>query len=352
MILRLSCAALAAAALMGSTSRAEEPNESFAAATLLPPGVLTVSDLLTPGAGNEPDTLLGVSVLGDIDFIDDNGSTLGNGLASGAFDVPIPFGTIEFAVTGYGNFDFNSLHDESGMYEVIVDVYDENGVFAGQHSEVRTLAVDAVDEFTFSDAGWVNGMYDVNINNVVPQGGDVDFFRFTGLTAGATFVAETLADELSSIDTVLGWFDSGGTLIQFDDDGADGTLSRIAGVVPAGGALTFAVSGFGDDEFSGVHFQNDAYQLELTLGGGGTLTADFDNSGGVRAADLALWRGAFGPSAVGDADDDNDTDGADFLAWQRQLGSGAGAASSVPEPASTGLLGLALLSCGVALRRR
>ena len=41
-----------------------------------------------------------------------------------------------------------------------------------------------------------------------------------------------------------------------------------------------------------MHFENDAYQLKLTLGGG-TFSADFDHSGGVRAADLALWRNNF-----------------------------------------------------------
>lgn len=352
MNLRLSCATLAIAALTGSMSQAEEPNETFNAATLLAPGVLTVSDTLTPGAANEPDTLLGVSVLAEFEIVDDNSSAFGNGLASGAFNVPIPFGNIEFAVTGFPNFQFDGLHDESGRYEVIVDVYSEGGVFLGQQSEVRTLAVDAVDEFLFSNEAWVNGTYDVNINNVVPQGGDVDFFRFSGLTVGASFVAETLADELSNVDTVLGWFNASGEMIGFDDDGADGTLSRIAGVVPADGALTLAVSGFGDDEFGGVHSQNDAYELELTLGGSGTLAADFDNSGGVRAADLALWRSNFGGSAICDADDDSDTDGADFLAWQRQLGSGTGTAASVPEPGCAGLLGLALSGCGVSLRRR
>ncbi len=51
------------------------------------------------------------------------------------------------------------------------------------------------------------------------------------------------------------------------------------------------------------------------------LAADFNNSSGfVNGADLATWRGAYGPGAGADADGDNDSDGDDLLIWQRQLG--------------------------------
>jgi len=55
----------------------------------------------------------------------------------------------------------------------------------------------------------------------------------------------------------------------------------------------------------------------------------------------------------GDADDDADVDGVDFLTWQRQLGSAstsASATAAVPEPSClmAGLIGLAL----AAMRRR
>lgn len=344
--------ALATAAIVAearwSSYAAAEPNETFATATVLSPGVLVVSDALTPGYSNEPDTLLGTrNSLGDIDVVDDDSSTLGNGTASGVFGVPIPFGSIAFAVTGRPNFSFDGLHDENGRYEVFVDVYDENEELLETLTASRLLAVDAVDEFSFSNVAWVNGSYDVNIDNVIPDGGDVDFFRFTGLTAGASFTAETLAALTSDIDTFLGWFDASGTLIASDDDGAGGSLSKLVGVVPAGGALTFAVTGYGDDSFLGQHFENDSYQLKLTLGGG-TFSADFDRSGGVRGADLALWKSNFRGGGAGDADGDGDTDGHDFLLWQRQLGSGAGAAASVPEPGGALLaaMGLTLLSLG------
>jgi hypothetical protein len=57
----------------------------------------------------------------------------------------------------------------------------------------------------------------------------------------------------------------------------------------------------------------------------------------------------------GDADNDSDSDGADFLAWQRQMGSGvAGVASNVavPEPSTLLLSLLGLVAVGISYRRR
>ena len=74
-------------------------------------------------------------------------------------------------------------------------------------------------------------------------------------------------------------------------------------------------------------------------------TADFNLSSTVGSADLAEWQAAYGVNNDGDADFDGDTDGDDFLAWQRQfswLGAVPGAVNAVPEPSSVLLLTLAL----------
>lgn len=63
----------------------------------------------------------------------------------------------------------------------------------------------------------------------------------------------------------------------------------------------------------------------------GSQAADFDKSGGVDTADLARWEGDFGLNADSDADNDLDSDGIDFLAWQRQFGQAPGAAESWHE---------------------
>lgn len=75
--------------------------------------------------------------------------------------------------------------------------------------------------------------------------------------------------------------------------------------------------------------------------------------------DLHLWHAGFGlhGSAThlqGDADGDSDIDGADFLSWQRHLGSAIAvstAASSVPEPTSFGLL-ISATAVALAAKRR
>jgi hypothetical protein len=77
--------------------------------------------------------------------------------------------------------------------------------------------------------------------------------------------------------------------------------------------------------------------------------ADFNGSTAVDAADLATWRTGFGSTSglfiSGNLDVDGDTDGADFLLWQRQLGTHAlnsAVGQAVPEPWSATLIALAL----------
>jgi hypothetical protein len=331
--------ALAAALFVTNSVSGAEPNETFETRTILPAGVLTVSDELTPGLLEAPDTLLGIraGIFGDIVFADDDGSPIGNGYASGVGGVPIESGMIRFAVSGTGDDFFEGDHIESGQYEVFVDVYDAFDELIDSIRETRTLQSGMVDEFTYSDPDYFNAEnYDVYIDNAVGgvTGADIDFFTFTGLAPGAMFTAQTLDHASSGIDTILGLFNSSGSPIDLnDDDPAGGLLSLLTGVVPAGGALTFAVSGTGDDAFTGNHIEQAPYELKLSLAG--AFGADFNDDGRVTEADLTTWQGAFDANVQGDADQDGDSDGADFLVWQRELGSGvasAGAASTVPEP--------------------
>jgi hypothetical protein len=59
----------------------------------------------------------------------------------------------------------------------------------------------------------------------------------------------------------------------------------------------------------------------------------------VNGADLNNWKAGFGMNGGaqptnGDADDDDDVDGADFLAWQRQQGFGATVTAAVASTAA------------------
>lgn len=95
--------------------------------------------------------------------------------------------------------------------------------------------------------------------------------------------------------------------------------------------------------------------LTVTTLGTALIAGDFDRNGSVNAADLTVWRGAVGNSAGGDADGDLDSDGNDFLIWQRNLGMGApasAAASAVPEPSACLLVALLLPAVAGKVRRR
>jgi hypothetical protein len=65
--------------------------------------------------------------------------------------------------------------------------------------------------------------------------------------------------------------------------------------------------------------------------------ADFNNNGVVGSADFALWQSSYASGVAADADQDGDSDGNDFLNWQQQVGTGAGPATSAPEPAAAWL---------------
>jgi len=83
-----------------------------------------------------------------------------------------------------------------------------------------------------------------------------------------------------------------------------------------------------------------------------SFTADFDGDGDVDGDDLAnRWTPSLGVDDGADADGDGDSDGFDFLAWQRQFGSGQQAAA-VPEPQPSVLWAtLTLLGPAAACRR-
>jgi hypothetical protein len=83
------------------------------------------------------------------------------------------------------------------------------------------------------------------------------------------------------------------------------------------------------------------------------LTADFEVDAQVDGDDLDIWKSSYGKNRGGDADGDGDTDGRDFLIWQQQASAQTIIAMpvnlTVPEP-ETALLLLGLAPLG--LRRK
>jgi len=65
-------------------------------------------------------------------------------------------------------------------------------------------------------------------------------------------------------DSILGWLDNSGNILQVDDDGGSGLLSKKEGIVPAGGQLHLALTGYDDFDLQGNHFESGEYVLSLS----------------------------------------------------------------------------------------
>lgn len=318
-------------------ANATEPNESFAERTILPAGVFSVADSLAPIDSDFPNTILGsIDFLGGIDQVNDDGGPYEPEGGSELTVIDTNSGVIEFFVSGSPDSDFSGAHSQSGYYEVVVDAYDLFGDYFNTYTEVRLLEQGDVHEFTFYDDELVGGDYDVYTK---PAGvtGDIDFFSFSGLTSGSTFTVQTIDTDNENIDTYLGWFDSSGILLDANDDiDVDNGIyqSRLTGIVPAGGQLTFAVTGYGDDEFGGLHDITGAFELELDIESE-TLPGDYNGDGNVDAADYVMFR--------------KGTSSGTYATWKTHFGesnNGAGGAA-VPEPSAivlAGLLGALILA--------
>ncbi|QEG36304.1 hypothetical protein Pr1d_36160 [Bythopirellula goksoeyrii] len=77
---------------------------------------------------------------------------------------------------------------------------------------------------------------------------------------------------------------------------------------------------------------------------------DFNGDEIVDDSDLPYWQAGYGLDASGDADNDSDTDGKDFLIWQRSFQSGPSTGlTAIPEP-STVIMGV-IYAIGFLARR-
>lgn len=77
-------------------------------------------------------------------------------------------------------------------------------------------------------------------------------------------------------------------------------------------------------ESAGNELNSAGWNSLESQGADAGLPANFNSTGGVDGADLAQWEGDFGVNADSDADFDLDSDGNDFLLWQKQLGQSPG----------------------------
>jgi glucosylceramidase len=85
-----------------------------------------------------------------------------------------------------------------------------------------------------------------------------------------------------------------------------------------------------------------------------SFPGDFNGDGLVNGGDLEAWSAAYGVNALADGDQDGDSDGADFLIWQRNFGAGPLNAlrMAIPEPTTQTLCWLAGAICHLCTRLR
>ena len=330
----------------GLATAQDDAGNSFFDAEILPFGDTSVTaELLTDIFG--PDLYLGAlddsfSVIAE----DDDSSPFGDGFAPALYMVPVnPGGEIAFDITGLEDPPFSGTHVEFGEFEVFVNIYefiDDQFNFIDSTFYDDFIEEEQIINFSDSNPSWDGAYYDIEVNNAFPN--DVDFFRFSGLTPGESFTAETLEVPGGFIDTVLGWYDENGDLIDSADDGGQFNYSKLTGVVPANGEVVLAVSGFGDiDFFEGTHPYMGPYELTITTGAAG-VPGDYDGDLDVDSDDYTVWANAYGTTGS-ELDEDGNFDGvvdaADYTIWRDAFDSQPAA---VPEPASALLAAMALLA--------
>jgi hypothetical protein len=110
-------------------------------------------------------------------------------------------------------------------------------------------------------------------SEIEPTGGDVDYYRFTA-NAGQSLIAEIIG---GTLDTVLGVFDEYGNLIEFDDDGGTGLLSKAVVELPVTGEYTLAVTTYPDFDFNGDGYSGGRYVLDVFALDGILLELGDDN---------------------------------------------------------------------------
>ena len=226
-------------------------------------------------------------------------------------------------------------------------------LIAGTTSTDQTVSLDFVTNPSSTTATVVGESVDLNFDS----SGDLYVMQFT--YDEAALVGGLAEDDLRLLffDTGTGNWDE--AIAGNSDAGADGThfagsfADYLAG--PGGGSLDLAdLSDFGVDTDANHVWAILDHATIFAVGALGFRAADFNEDTFVDEADLLIWKAAYGISDLADADGDGDSDGADFLVWQRQLDSALSPSSApvaVPEPSSIASLAV-LAFVGILSRQR
>ncbi len=228
-----------------------------------------------------PDTYIGAfDKLERVIAQDDNSSSLGNGKASALYGLePVPDGdggnsTIRLWITGRpdgfdGNFNglfFNGPHRQIGEFTLHITYYIDHAIpprsdtYTEQDTRVLRFETGAesfrINLFPPQDTTSVDIVID-NTTGTQPVLDDVDHYLIEGLEPlcdyAITAVAGVDVNTCLPSDTVLGWFDKNGNLINTDSNsGPIPQYPQLSVLTDANGRLRIAVSGRGDLNFNGL----------------------------------------------------------------------------------------------------
>ncbi|MEC9372855.1 MAG: hypothetical protein VYC34_03390, partial [Planctomycetota bacterium] len=236
----------------------------------IPDTVLSVFSPVPPPDGEDygEDLKPGATERGGLFAFNDDGGFWAQYGGSGIFSLPVG-GSVpdSIRVTGKGcNPDgaFPCDHGQFGLVEIIVQ-FTGVGLPGPLLREDRFYGVlNNTNRIIFNrpaaPAGAVT--WSVQTNVLASSYGDVDFYEFNSLRPNAPYNVTIIGgthdfiDPSRALDTTLGSFDAGGSLIATNDDiggvpwNPRSTLNMMS---DAGGRIRFAVSGYSDFNFEGTN---------------------------------------------------------------------------------------------------
>ena len=192
---------------------------------------------------------------GDLDMTDGLAGVSCGLFATGGIEPEVALRT----VPNHHTINFNG---QTAVYEWFTDADNDLANYSLKYNTVKHKLSDVYENNdSFGAAAAISLPFNTAPNNqytdIYPAAADIDFFRFNA-DAGQTLVAEVTRGQ---IDSVMGLFDSTGTLIAFNDD-ANGLLSAFNAPIPATGTYTLAVTFCCDYDFDGVD-PGEGYPLDV-----------------------------------------------------------------------------------------
>lgn len=206
------------------------------------------------------DTVIGV-LDGDQNPIatDDDSSPVGTGVASGVGSTVAADGTVNIGVSGFPDFNFDGMYDATAEFQPPIVESETFQVPSGDYELYVQLGVESPESADLTSPDYTFP------GSIVP--GEVNTFTIPDVDASQPFYA-WINNEASGVDTVLGVFDSTGTLVLSDDDGSpvgSGLASGLVGTASADGTIELRVTGFPDYDFDGEYEDDMAAASDPTI---------------------------------------------------------------------------------------